>query len=141
MNQKETAISLPFSFNSSGGVSYTTDQKKMWQDRVVVAVMTSLGERVMLPNFGSTVQASAFTNVNDALNSIQEGVRKAFSTWLPVLNLKKVEGQVDPFDGYLIINITYTYGNQANDEKVAVKTAILSRSGDTYTEVTSVNNK
>ena len=54
------AISLPFSFDSSGGVSYTTDNKKMWQDRVVLVVMTLLKERVMRPTFGSSAKATVF---------------------------------------------------------------------------------
>jgi phage baseplate assembly protein W len=141
MSQKEIAISLPFSFNSSGGISQTSDQRKIWQDRVVVAIMTSLNERVMLPNYGSTVQNAAFTSINDSLLLIKQAVAKTFSTWLPALNLKNIDGHIDPIDGYLVINVTYTYGNQSNNEQVAVKTAILSQSGDTYTEVTSVNNK
>jgi hypothetical protein len=39
----EKAISLPFGFNESGGISFTTDIKKIFQDRVVMVVMTSLG--------------------------------------------------------------------------------------------------
>jgi len=43
----ERAIALPFSFNSAGELSYTNDEKKIIQDRLVLAIMTRPGERVM----------------------------------------------------------------------------------------------
>jgi hypothetical protein len=141
MTTADRAITLPFSFNSSGAVSSTSDPKKIWQDRVVLAVMTHLNERVMTPKYGSSIGEAEFLKVTDAKGIIQQAIKTAFTTWLPALTLKDVATTSDPNSNFLVVNVTYAYGTNANNEQVAIKTAILSRSGDTYTEVTSVNNQ
>lgn len=131
------AISLPFSFDSSGGVSYTTDNKKMWQDRVVLVVMTLLKERVMRPTFGSSAKATVFENVTSALILIRREVEHAFASWLRPLSLTDVKGTIDPTDGNLNIEVTYSLGTTNIYESVTIKTEIISRSGDTLLEITN----
>ena len=99
------AISLPFSFDSNGGVAYTTDDRKIWQDRVVLAVMTYFGERVMRPNYGSSVEEATFENTTTAISMINQAIAGAFSFWLPDLALGKVEKILD-VSSYLIVNRT-----------------------------------
>jgi len=131
------AISLPFHFDTaSGGISTTLDTTKMWQDRVIVVVMTNLGERVMRPTFGSDAPKTVGHNLNDAISIIKQSVAVAFSRWLLDLDLIEVTGFTDPTDGYLIIQIKYNYRTQNINQTVNIKTAILSRSGDILLEVT-----
>ena len=129
------AISLPFNFTQYGGVDYTQDPAKIWQDRVVVAVMTDLGERVMRPTFGSDVPKSVGESVNDALNIIRQSIEVTFGRWLKDLTLLNVEGYTDEYDGYLVVEITYNYRAQNLTQTLTIKTAVLSRSGDVLLEV------
>jgi phage baseplate assembly protein W len=133
----EKAISLPFSFNESGGISFTTDIKKIWQDRVVIAVMTSLGERVMQPTYGSDVKLATFENIENATVVIQQATTIAFSRWLSQLSLTDVKAVFDESESTLNIEVTYNYG-AALDDTVTIKTAILNRSGDILLEVPNV---
>jgi phage baseplate assembly protein W len=133
MNEK--AISLPFSFDSSGSVAYTTDEKKIWQDRVVLVVMTRLTERIMRPTFGSTAGNSVFESESTAESVIQQAIAVAFSQWLKALTLTNVTVTVDPADGYLLATVQYKYEKEKNEQSVKIKTAILSRSGDVILEV------
>jgi len=130
----QRAISLPFSFNQSGAISYTTDEKKIWTDRVVLTLMTRLNERVMRPTFGSEVPATAFETIGGATVLIQKSVASAFARWLPTLVLVGVE--LEEVNGELIAEVTFRYIPDGDDESVRVKTAILSRSGDILLEVT-----
>lgn len=132
-----SAISLPFSFNEAGAVSSTEDSAKIWQDRVVIAVMTGLGERVMRPTFGSDASHAVGENVNDAMALIKQSVAVAFSRWLQDLVLLDVSGYIDEYDGYLVTQVKYNYRGQAVSQTVNIKTAILSRSGDILLEVTN----
>lgn len=134
-----TAISLPFSFDANGSVAYTSDQRKIMQDRVVLVTMTLVSERIMRPGFGTHVRASAFENFNEALVRIKQEISIGFSNWLSYLNLIDVTGSVDPADGHLAVSITYKYGSNDNPETVVVKTDILSRSGDVISEVPNGN--
>ena len=129
------AISLPFSFDSSGAVAYTQDEKKIWQDRVVLVLMTRLGERVMRPTFGSELKDSLFETEDAAVTMIKKSVSVAFSRWLPQLELLGVSTTVDPVDAYIVVEVSYRYSPRANEQRVKIKTAILSRSGETILEV------
>jgi phage baseplate assembly protein W len=131
------AIALPFSFDSNGAVNNTQDPKKVLQDRIVLVVMTYLGERVNRPNFGSNIKAVSFENMAEATQLIKQEVAVVFSKWLPYLNLIDATPKLDPVDNILSISITYNYGINSNPETVSLKTAIISRSGDVITEVSN----
>lgn len=132
---EERAISLPFSFNSAGEVSYTTDLKKIIQDRVVLAVMTKLEERIMRPNFGSDVYDSLFENEAEADAIVRQAVTTCFSTWFPYLNLRTVNGSV--VDEVLEFEIFYSKGRDNQIEAVNVKTSLLTRAGETVREISN----
>lgn len=131
----EKAISLPFSFDSSGSLAYSTDEKKIWQDRVVIVVMTRLNERVMRPTFGSEAANALFESTSAASSLIRDTVATAFSNWLKDLILTDVLIYTDPADGYLVVEIVYKYNPIENEQSVKIKTAILSRTGEVLLEV------
>lgn len=131
------AMALPFSFDSNGAVNNTQDPKKILQDRIVLIVMTYLGERVNRPNFGSNIKAISFENMTEATQLIKQEVAVVFNKWLPYLNFINATPKVDPVDNILSISITYNYGMNANPETVSLKTAIISQSGDVITEVSN----
>lgn len=131
------AIALPFSFDTNGAVNSTTDLKKVFQDRIVLVIMTYLSERINRPNFGSNIRGTAFENTPDAIQLIKQEVSVAFTKWLPYLTLLSADPKIDPVDNILSVSITYKYGMNENPETVSVKTAIISRSGDVITEVSN----
>ena len=133
-NMSQKAISLPFSFSSSGAVSYTEDEKKMWQDRIVLVVMTYIGERVMRPSYGSRAKNATFDTISGAMAIIKSEVNSAFATWLKDLYLIDVKGTIDPIDNLLNVEITYKYGASASPETLIVKTNTFTRSGDIIVE-------
>jgi phage baseplate assembly protein W len=132
-----SVISLPFNFTSFGSIDVTEDPAKAWQDRVIVAVMTGLNERVMRPTYGSDVGKAVGESLNDAINVVRQSIEVSFSRWLKELSLLEVTGSVDPQDDYLIIQIKYNYRALNLVQTLNIKTAILSRSGDVLLEVTS----
>lgn len=130
-----SSISLPFSINAEGGIGYTTDAAKMWQDRVTLVVMTRLNERVMRPSYGTNVGLSTFQNINDAMTLIRQSVAYGFTKWLPDLTLSAVNGYIDQVDGNLNLEVLYSINYSNLSQSVTIKTAILSRSGDIILEV------
>jgi phage baseplate assembly protein W len=129
------AIALPFSFDENGAIYSTTDQKKIMQDRVVLAIMTLVSERVMRPGYGTRVRASSFENNNAAISMIKKEISQGFASMLPYLALISVDPSISQDDGHLDVSITYKYGSSQNPETVTVKTDILSQAGDVITEV------
>lgn len=132
-----TAISLPFNFDETGSIATTTDLAKIWEDRVIITVMTGLGSRVMRPTFGSDVNKVVWENINDAFTLIKQSISVAFSRWLTELDLLEVSGYIDPTDGYLVARVKYNLRAQGINTTLNIKTAVLSRSGDVLLEVAS----
>lgn len=128
------AISLPFSFDTEGRVASTTDLSKIIQDRVVIVIMTLVGERVMRHNFGTYARRASFENTLSAISIVKQEVSVGFSNQLPYLHLISTDVTLD-VDNYLNITVNYKYGESANVETVSMKTATLTQSGDIITEV------
>jgi phage baseplate assembly protein W len=132
----ELAISWPFSFNRAGFVASTYDQRKIWQDRIILVVLTHLGERVMLPNYGTRVPKVIFENEQEALEVCRATVSEAFSKWFPTLMFVDLAGILDLNTGVLDIEIYYTDVTGVQDS-VRIRTASFTRFGDIINEVTS----
>ena len=53
-------------------------------------LLTSLGERVMQPEFGSTLTDVVFNQGPDVENDIDEAIREAVSNWLPYVIINEI---------------------------------------------------
>jgi len=104
----ETAISLPFSLDPYGAILATTDQSKIWSDRVRSVIGTNYHERVLRPLFGSLVP-SAFMETTDAAEAlINSEVATAFGTYLPLLTLQSTDITYDEYTNEMQVTITYS---------------------------------
>jgi phage baseplate assembly protein W len=122
----EKAIALPFSINSFGKVSDTTELPKIWADRVRSVIGTALRERVMLPDFGTDIPASVFETTEEADSQIQTEVIRAFNEQLSALTLDEVTSTFDEFTGVMNVDITYAL---PNDEVVSTSIGLVSIAG------------
>ena len=129
----ETAISLPFSLSSFGKVADTTDQKKIWQDRVLSVIGTSMYERVMRPNFGTSITSYMFDNQDTAQAEIKNEVTNAFGSQLTKL---KLVNTVTTFDTYLeTVSVTITYSLPNSDVVTTViATALINNTAPLFEE-------
>lgn len=129
-----SAISLPFNFNEFGEVNYTSEAKKIWQDRVYTAVLTQVGERVMRPGYGTIIQTATFENESVAAEIVDKGVSKAFADYLKDLKLVSVVPFYNAETGVMEITINYSLPTGEADT-VKLTTAILSNSGEIIQEI------
>jgi phage baseplate assembly protein W len=108
----EKAISLPFSIDTSGSIGTTTEQSKIWTDRVRSVLGTSLRERVMRPTFGTLIPFSLFNNVDNAVEEIRDEVTRAFDRYLQLLTLQDTTVEQDLYTNTLKVTVTYALPNQ-----------------------------
>jgi phage baseplate assembly protein W len=117
----ELAISLPFSINAYGDVSSTTDQRKIWSDRVRFVIGTNLEERILSPEFGTLVPSAFMETSESAESKIISEVERAFPLQLSLLTLQGVDVSFDDYSGTTNVNITYSLPNgEVADTTVAV---------------------
>jgi phage baseplate assembly protein W len=125
----QRAISLPFSLSESYGISFTTNQNKMYKDRVFLVVMTGINERVMRPTYGTQIKTAIFENEAVAIPLVDATVRAGFSQWLPSLVLQDLYIELDLNTMHLDITINYKLPNETTDE-IRINTGTFTRSGD-----------
>lgn len=126
-NQK--AISLPFSLNESYGISFTSNENKIWKDRVFLAISTALYERVMRPSYGTQVKQAIFENEAVASSLLDATIRQTFNTWLPALSLINISPEYVEETGQFSITISYLLPNETTDE-VSIKVGTFTRTGE-----------
>ena len=129
----ELAISLPFTIGSTGRVMETTDQSKIWQDRVRSVIGTSVGERVMRYPYGSTLYREVFDNQNEITEKIRGIVFDAFTSNIEVLELEDVSASFDESAGLMTVIISYRLPN--NELNTLTVNSVISDS-DAYAQGT-----
>ena len=123
---KEIAISLPFKIDAFGNVGSTKSQEKIWQDRVLSVIGTSLRERVMRPSFGTIIPYALFDSVDDVPSEVELEVSKAFNEQLRILNLQSVDVTYDDYTN--VMNVTITY-DLPNNETISTNIGLVKIDG------------
>jgi len=129
----ERAIVLPFSVDTSGSILSSNDPKKIWQSRVISAVMTQLGERVFRSQYGGTIKSALFENIDSADTLVRRSVEGTFASFLKTLELINIEMSMDSQKGAISVTIYYKLPNGQLDQ-VSLRTGTLTRSGDIIQE-------
>ena len=114
----EVAISLPFRVDPYGKIAVSTDQQKIWADRVRSILGTALKERVMQPLLGTEIPYSIFQTQEDASILIERETQAAFETQLPLLSLQSVTTTFDEFTGIINVSTVYDLPNNTQVETV-----------------------
>jgi phage baseplate assembly protein W len=117
----EIALTLPFTINAYGSVSTTTDQSKIWADRVRFVIGTNLHERILDPQFGTLVPEAFMQTSDDAESTIVAEVERAFPEQLELLTLQSVDVSFDDYTSTTSVNIIYELPNgEVTDTVVAI---------------------
>jgi phage baseplate assembly protein W len=116
MSDLEQAISLPFTISPTGKVATTTDQGKIWQDRILSVIGTALGERAQRYYFGSRVFTELFESESKARETVPAIIGEAITTYLPLITLNNIVMDFDKNTGVMDITIFYTLPNDVNSE-------------------------
>jgi phage baseplate assembly protein W len=106
--QKNTAIGVSLPFNAGGvfnSVYSTVDQLKY---NIINLVLTSQGERVENPDFGTTLKNQLFNPINDAsLEDIKNSISTSVAKYIPNIAVKTIDIIPDLDDNTLNITIKY----------------------------------
>lgn len=105
---KEVAISFPFTLTSQGTVQTTTSQDKIWADRVLAAVGTGGGERILRQEFGSRIYVQQFSTISEAEDVITREIGEVFNLFLPLLTLRDVITSFSQDTRVLTVEVLYS---------------------------------
>ena len=131
----ETAISLPFSIDTSGKVAAANTQSKIWDDRVLSVLGTCVRERLLNPLFGTRIPFALFESADDAVGEVKEEINLAFTTLLPTLSLTSSQVSFNYTNGSIDIVVVFQLPNNATSTvrtSALVGTIVLSGSNPSY---------
>lgn len=123
----EKALSLPLALDSYGRFQSTTDQRKIWADRVRMVIGTNLRERLLRPDFGTLVPSAYMETQEMASVMVTSEVEQAFSTQLTTLKLGSVDVTFDEYTNTTQVTITY---DLPNGEKVETTVSFMYLQGN-----------
>ena len=85
-------LKLPFNRGKSGLFSQSQTTLEQAGSNIKNLLLTSKGERVMQPDFGSRLRDLLFEQYTEDLSEkIKEEIQEAMSTWLPYIDIAKVD--------------------------------------------------
>jgi phage baseplate assembly protein W len=97
-------INFPYTVDASGVVGATTNPAKVYLDRVLTLLSTTVGQRPMLPTYGVDWSTSLFENDNKAQPAITGAIQTAVAKWLPEISVTSVTFDSNKADG--VENVT-----------------------------------
>ena len=118
------SIAFPFSIDRFGNISTTTDQRKIWADRVRSAVGTALTQRVMRPEFGTAVPQLLFDSVEVVREALEAEINLVFANYLSVLSFEELSIEYDDRQNVLSVDIRYSLPDNT-EESVTIGVATL----------------
>lgn len=105
-----TGPSFPYNVSDSGGLKYVTDLDKIDQS-LFILFETPIGSRLMLPNFGSSINKYRFDPLDSVLlEKLRYSITEDIKKWEPRISLVSVEFFSDSQsidNSTLYISITY----------------------------------
>ena len=85
-------LELPFARSRTGLFGLTETTLEQAGHNIKNLLLTSKGERVMQPDFGSDLRSLLFEQEDENLNiNIKEAIQEAMSTWLPYISISSVD--------------------------------------------------
>ena len=100
------AITFPFTIDPFGVANTTTSQEKIYQDRVLTLLSTSVGERPMRATYGTDLATALFETQGNATKAIETAIRTAMRTWLPELTVENIDIMATDDSGRLQVNLS-----------------------------------
>lgn len=99
---------FPIRVNGKGGLDWSSGPERI-QQAIWLVLSTSLGERIMLPDFGAGAQDFVFqSNSSVTRSTLANAVKKALVRWEPRIDVQSI--RVDPApdaDSKVLISIDY----------------------------------
>ena len=93
-------VEFPLDFSNEGFLRKTKNVRQQVKSNIRNLLLTSKGERVFQPNFGSDLKNILFEQITpQSLSNVEDSIRQSLSTWLPyvrVANLVVVQDDRNP---------------------------------------------
>ena len=106
--QKNIAIGVSLPFNGPGVFNSTFTTKDQTKSNLVNLLLTSIGERVMNPNFGTELRRFLFEGItNSNLELLKNSLLNSIAIYVPDITVTEIS--IVPDTDYNLINLSVNY--------------------------------
>ena len=105
-------LRFPLTLGLNGSFESTTSYEQIWKQRVIAAISTAKGSRVMRPRFGASLGSLVFMNSTDAVSMAIDYVGSVFNTDLKDLTLEKAIGVYDEENRSVTLDVRFRLPNK-----------------------------
>lgn len=102
------ALSYPFTLGSNGKAATTSDQTKMYFDKILTLLSTISGQRPMRPDYGTDIPRGVYESGGEYVEGIRQAIRTAMSIWLPNVQINDITINSPGEAGEATVNISVT---------------------------------
>ena len=120
--QKNIAIGVSLPFNAPGVFNSTFTTKDQIKSNLVNLLLTSTGERIMNPNFGTFLKRFLFEGITDSnLESLKDNLLNSISIYIPDITVTNII--ITPNTDYnsIDLNIDYVVNISQSPDQVTVQ--------------------
>ena len=120
--QKNIAIGVALPFNAPGVFRSTFTTKDQIKSNLVNLLLTSTGERIMNPNFGTFLKRFLFEGITDSnLESLKDNLLNSISIYIPDITVTSII--ITPNTDYnsIDLNIDYVVNISQTPDQVTVQ--------------------
>jgi phage baseplate assembly protein W len=120
--QKNIAIGVALPFNAPGVFKSTFTTKDQIKSNLVNLLLTSTGERIMNPNFGTFLKRFLFEGITDSnLESLKDNLLNSISIYIPDITVTNII--ITPNTDYnsIDLNIDYVVNISQSPDQVTVQ--------------------
>ena len=120
--QKNIAIGVSLPFNGPGVFNSTFTTKDQIKSNLVNLLLTSTGERIMNPNFGTYLKRFLFEGITDSnLESLKDNLLNSISIYVPDITVTNII--ITPNTDYnsIDLNVDYVVNISQSPDQVTVQ--------------------
>jgi phage baseplate assembly protein W len=121
--QVNTAIGVGLPFNAPGVFNSIYSTREQIKFNIVNLVLTSKGERIENPNFGTTLRSQLFGQMTeDTLNNVREDIINSVGVYVPEVSIQNIELLIEPNESSntLLVKIAYVILISGDTDNITV---------------------
>jgi phage baseplate assembly protein W len=119
--QKNKAIGISIPFNGGGVFNSTLSTQAQIKSNLINLLLTSRGERIMNPQFGSDFKRLLFEPLTDTLNDIiRENILISINTFIPEITIINIDITPNTEENSITAMISYRLNISGTKDQIYV---------------------
>ena len=120
--QKNIAIGVSLPFNAPGVFYSTYTTKDQIKSNLVNLLLTSVGERVMNPNFGCELKRFVFEGINENnISDLKISINNSISLYIPEITVSSIDVISNKDNNLIDVTVSYVLNISNNADQVTVQ--------------------